>query len=72
MEHNLIIGATNIRYSLDRQEVRIRRTADEPYNNLWICIVREATLEEYIRFHEDNNFRYDIESGDRYYAFYMD
>lgn len=72
MNNNLVIGATLSKQKLGRQEVTIRRCKDDPYIVTFIHIIREATREEYIDYHVREGLEYQLNDGDKYYAFYMD
>lgn len=52
--------------------VSIRRQISEPYVSQGIYIVREATVEEYIKYHKENNLTWNLVEGEKYYELLMD
>ena len=62
-----MIGATDHPLEPGRHEVRIRRNRGEPWFNIPIVVVRDATYDEYVAYHEEMGIPYDPQRDDMYY-----
>lgn len=53
-------------------ESSIRRQVGEPYMALPVFVLRRATREEFIEWHEENGLRWDLRDGEQYFEISID
>ena len=67
-----LIAAASFKQKLGLQMVTIRRQASEPFVTIPVHITREATVQEYVEYHEREGLNWSIVPGEVYYEILMD